>query len=557
MKKKSLSMANSNNSSNKNSSYLGNTKVKGSGDVIQWTEEMVKEWLKCKEDPIYFCEKYMKIVHVDKGLIPIEFRDYQKELVMSMVDNRYTMACMCRQSGKTTTYVAFCLWYILFNEFKLIGLLANKGGTARQILGRIQLAYENLPKWLQQGVVEYNKGSFELENGCKIIACSTSSSTARGYSFSVAIIDETAFVERWNEFSNSVMPTITSGQETKLILVSTPNGLNHFYKFYIDAIEGRNNYNLIECIWKDVPGRDEKWKEETISYMGGDRDKFAQEFENQFLGSSGTLIAGWKLKELVHQRPLVSRNGFDQFEVPEEGNTYVLISDVARGKGLDYSAIQIIDVTSMPYNQVAVFHSNMITPVNLTEVIYNMATAYNDAFVLVEINDIGAEVTDLLHFEYEYENLVFTETAGRAGKKVTGGFGKNVDMGIRTTKTVKNTGCSVFKMLIEQNQLRIHHFPTIHEISTFIQKGKSYQAEEGKHDDLVMCLVLFSWLSNQSFFKDLTEIHTLNQLRDKAEEMMEDLLPFGIIDNGVDHNRENQFIDSDGTVWSSSGVKLE
>lgn len=515
--------------------YNGNTNLKRKGTQVQFTADMVQEWIKCANDPIYFAEKYIKIVHVDHGLIPIVMYDYQKEIALAITNNRRVTVNTSRQAGKTTTAVAIILHYALFNDHKTVALLANKGDAAREILDRIKIAYEALPKWMQQGVEEWNKGSVEFENSCKIIAAATSSSAIRGKSISFLYIDETAFVENWDEFFASVFPTVSSGNTTKILFTSTPNGLNHFYKTCEGAKEvedgnvaGKNGYIYIEVPWYKVPGRDEKWKNETLAAMDFDLQKFSQEFECAFLGSSGTLIEGSKLKALVIKNPINEKDGLSQYVAPMEGHTYVAIVDVSRGKGLDYSAFSVIDVTKMPYRQVVSYRNNFVTPVDYAEIIHRVTTAYNSAFILVEVNDIGGQVSDILHFDFEVETLLFTESAGRTGKRISGGFGTNVDKGIRTTKSVKAVGCNILKLLIEQDQLIINDFNTINELSTFSRKGQSYEAESGCHDDLVMGLVLFSWLSDQTFFKDMTDINTLMKLRQKSEEeIMEDLIPFG------------------------------
>lgn len=508
--------------------YLGNTNIKGKGAEIQFTPEMIQEYLKCSKDPVYFAEKYIKIVHVDHGLIPIRMYDYQKEIAEAITHNRRVAVNTSRQAGKTTTAVAIILHYVLFNDHKTVALLANKGDAAREILDRIKIAYEALPKWMQQGVIEWNKGSVEFENGCKVIAGATSSSAIRGKSISFLYIDETAFVEGWDEFFASVFPTISSGNTTKILFTSTPKGLNHFYKTCEGAKEGRNGYIYIEVPWNKVPGRDEAWKQETLAAMDYDYEKFAQEFECAFLGSSGTLIEGSKLKALVYKEPIVKSSNIKMYEKPIEGHTYVCVADVSRGKGLDYSAFSVFDVTSMPYKQVCTFRDNMVTPIDYAEIIFRITKNYNEAHILVEINDIGDQVVDTLHFEFEVETLLYTETAGRAGKRISGGFGKNVDKGIRTTKSVKAIGCNMLKMLVEQEQLIVTDFETIKELSTFSRKGNSYEAESGCHDDMVMGLVLFSWLTDQAFFKDITDINTIMRLRQKSdEELMEDLTPFG------------------------------
>ena len=518
-----------------NDGYLGNQNLKRSDIPVEWTPDMLKEYMKCAEDPIYFAEKYIKIVHVDRGLIPIVLYDYQKEIINAITFNRRVAVATSRQAGKTTTAVAVILHYILFNNHKTAALLANKGDSAREILDRIQIAYEALPKWLQQGVVTWNKGSIELENGCKVIASASSSSAIRGRSISFLYIDETSFLENWDEFFTSVYPTISSGKTTKILLTSTPNGLNHYWSICKGAQEGKNGYIYIEVKWDRVPGRDEAWKEDTLAGMNYDMEKFAQEFEVAWLGSSGTLITGSKLKELSPETPITQSDGLTQYNRPEKDRVYALIVDVSRGKGLDYSAFSIIDITKMPYRQVCVFRDNFIGPADYATVVHNVAKLYNEAYVLVEVNDIGAQVSDILYLDYGYENLVFTENAGRSGKRVSGGFGKNVDRGIRTTKSVKAVGCSVLKMLIEQNQLIVQDFHTIQELSRFSRKGSSYEAESGAHDDLVMGLVLFAWLSDQSYFRDLTDINTMAALREKTEEQIEEeLLPFGFIIDGHD-----------------------
>jgi hypothetical protein len=436
-------------------------------------------------------------------------------------------------SHNSTTTCGFILWYILFNSEKVVALLANKGETAREILGKIQLAYQHLPKWLQQGVVEWNKGSFVLENNSRVIASATSSDNIRGFSINLLFIDEAAFIENWDAFFTSVYPTISSGLSTKVVLVSTPNGLNHFYQIWHNAHEGKNGYKPIKVLWNDVPGRDQKWKNDTLASMNFDTEKFAQEYEVEFLGSSGTLIAGWKLKELVPQRPIQQKEGLTLYKHPVQHHVYTCIVDVSRGKGLDYSAFSIIDVTSMPYEQVCVYRNNMVTPIDYASIVFQVAKSYNNAATLVEINDIGEQVSTSLHYDFEYDNILFTESAGRLGKRITTGFGANIDRGIMTTKIVKSVGCSILKLLIEQNQLVVNDFNTISELATFSKKGASYQAEPGKHDDMVMGLVLFAWLSDQSYFKDITDINTLARLREKSEEdVINDMLPFGFVDYG-------------------------
>ena len=439
------------------------------------------------------------------------------------------------------------LWFILFNDSQVVALMANKGDTAREILGRVQLAYQHLPKWMQQGVVEWNKGSFVLENNSRVIAAATSSDAIRGYSINLLFIDEAAFIENWDQFFTSTFPTISSGKETKIILVSTPNGLNHFHKIWVNAHkkdEEYNGYHPLLVTWNDVPGRDDEWKRQTLAAMNFDIERFQQEYEVEFMGSSGTLVAGWKLKELVHRRPIFEKDGLYKYKDPEKGKPYVLIADSSRGKMLDYSAFHVIDVSSMPYEQVCVFKSNTIAPYDYAGIINMIGRSYNSAAILLELNNtMGGEVSSAMHFDYEYENMIFTESAGRVGKRISiGGFGGAADKGIMTSKLVKATGCSMIKLLIEQNQIIIHDFNTISELATFSKKNASYEAEPGCHDDLVMGLVLFGWLSNQPYFKDFTNINTLSKLRDMSDDDLEEsMTPFGFIDNGSSDEEMGEF----------------
>lgn len=518
----------------KKTGYRGSL-VKRSGIQVEWTPEMVEEYMRCANDPIYFIETYMKLVHVDRGLVPFSLYPYQKEIIKTVVDSRNTIICTCRQAGKTSSIVGFACWYVLFNPDKNIALLANKASTAREILNRVQLAYQHIPKWLQQGVVELNKGSITLENNSRIIADATSSDAIRGWSFSVVIIDEAAHIDGWDDFFASVYPTISSGQTTKLIQISTPFGLNHFYKTWINAVEKRNDYKHIMVTWQEVPGRDEKWRQETLASMNFDKEKFAVEFENQFLGSSGTLIGGWKLKELVHRTPIAQNEGLYQYALPQKDRMYVLVSDVSEGKGLDYSTFQVIDITDMPYSQVAVYRNNWVTPGDFASIIHQTAVLYNRCPVLIENNGIGSVVSDAMFYEYDYDNSLSTVHAGRSGKRISSGFGPGAERGIRTTKNVKQQGCSLLKLLVEQNQLIINDANTIEELSTFSRKGQTYEAEQGCHDDLVMPLVLFGWMTDQPYFKEMTDINTIQKLRDQSEEdIIANLLPFGIIDDGHD-----------------------
>ena len=515
--------------------YLSNPNLKKIGINIEFTKEQIEEYIKCSKDPIYFVKNYMKIIHVDKGLIPFNLYEYQEKMINKFNDERFVITKMPRQSGKSTAVISFILHYILFNESKNVALLANKAELARELLDRLKKAYENLPIWLQQGITTWNKGSIELENGSKILATSTTGSAARGQSFSLVFLDEFAFVQHniANDFFKSVYPTISSGQETKMIIVSTPKGMNHFYKMWVEAEEKRSNFKPLAVDWWETPGRNAEWKQEQIANTS--EEDFNQEFACEFLGSTNTLVNVNILRNLAFVTPTFRKNGFDQFGEILPDHQYVVTVDTARGVGLDNSAFVVIDITSVPYRVVAKFKDSLISPILYPELIYNVATNYNEAFVLVEINDIGEQIANILHNDLEYENLFITNVKGRAGQVIGGGFSSNRQLGVRTTKQVKRIGCSTLKDLVEDNKIIIEDFDILEELSNFINKKDSYEADDGYHDDLVMCLVLFSWLIRQPYFKELTNSDIRERfLRDKEAMIEADLLPFGFKYDAVD-----------------------
>ena len=528
--------------------YLGNPNLKNVAQKINWTEDNLTEYMLCKEDSEHFIRNFVKIIHVDRGLVSFEMYDYQKDMVHTFNDNRFVICKMPRQTGKSTTIIAFLLHYVLFNENVNVAILANKGAVARELLSRLQLAYEHLPKWLQQGVVIWNKGNIELENGSKILASATSGSAVRGSSFNIIFLDEFAHVPSniAEQFFTSVYPTISSGESTKVLIVSTPLGMNMFYKMWADALEKRNNYVPVEVHWSEVPGRDEKWKQETIKNTS--EVQFTQEFECEFIGSTHTLINATKLRTMVFKTPIFSKNGLDVYEEPIKNALYCMVVDTAQGKEQDYSAISIFDISQIPYRQVAKYRSNQISPMLYPDIIFQIGKKYNMAWILLEVNDVGSQVAETLHYDLEYENIIVSSMKGRAGQQIGGGFSKNIQLGIRTSKQLKRIGCSTLKEMIESDKLIISDFDTISELTTFAVKNNSYEAEEGSNDDLAMTLVIFSWLVQQRYFKDLTDLDIRKKLADEQMRALEeDLLPFGIIDDG----REVQtFTDNSGTTWT-------
>jgi hypothetical protein len=529
--------------------YLGNPLLKKANTPIQFSQDQIVEFVKCKNDPVYFAKSYVQIVTLDHGLQPFRPYDFQEKLIKNFHNNRFNICKMPRQTGKSTTVVSYLLHYAIFNDNVNIAILANKASTARDLLNRLQTAYENLPKWLQQGILAWNKGSMELENGSKILAASTSASAVRGGSYNIIFLDEFAFVQNHlaDDFFASVYPTISSGQSTKVIIVSTPHGMNHFYRLWHDAERSKNEYVPTEVHWSEVPGRDAKWKEQTIANTS--EQQFKIEFECEFLGSVDTLIAPSKLKSLVYDAPIKQNKGLDVYENSNPDKDYVITVDVARGVGSDYSAFVVFDITTFPHKIVAKYRNNEIKPMLFPNIIYDVAKNYNSAFILCEVNDVGDQVAAIIQYDLEYQNLLMCSMRGRAGQIVGQGFsGKKTQLGIKMSKTVKKVGCLNLKTMIEEDKLIFNDYEIISELTTFIQKHNSFEAEEGCNDDLAMCLVIYAWLVSQDYFKELTEQDVRKRLYEEQKNQIEqDMAPFGFVLTGIE---DDPIVDADGDVWN-------
>ncbi|QCW22879.1 terminase DNA packaging enzyme large subunit [Synechococcus phage S-B05] len=534
-----------------NDVYLGNPLLKKANTPIEFTKEQIEEYIKCKDDPVYFAQNYVQIVTLDHGLQPFKTYEFQEKLINNFHNNRFNICKMPRQTGKSTTCVSYLLHYAIFNDSVNIGILANKATTARELLGRLATAYENLPKWMQQGILVWNKGNIELENGSKILAASTSASAVRGMSFNILFLDEFAFVPNHiaDAFFASVYPTITSGKSTKVIIVSTPHGMNHFYRMWHDAEKGKNEYIPTDVHWSEVPGRDEVWKEQTIKNTS--EQQFKIEFECEFLGSVDTLIAPSKLKTLVYDNPIKQSAGLDVHEEPKSDHDYVVTVDVARGVGEDYSAFIVADITTFPHKIVAKYRNNTIKPMLFPNIIWEIAKSYNNAFILCEVNDIGDQIAAILQYDLEYQNLLMCAMRGRAGQVVGQGFsGTKTQLGVKMSKTVKKVGALNLKTMIEENKLIFNDYEIISELTTFISKGNSFEAEEGCNDDLAMCLVIYAWLVAQDYFKELTDQDVRKRLYEEQKNQIEqDMAPFGFMNDGLD---EGSFVDTDGDRWSTA-----
>ncbi len=530
--------------------YKANPLLKQRGVQIDFTKEQVQEVIKCSQDPEYFLEHYIKVISLDDGIVPFIPYPFQRELVDSFHNNRFTICKLPRQSGKSVTVTAYLIHQALFRDNINVAILANKRETSFELMAKLQTSYENLPKWLQQGVLAWNKGSIELENGSRITASSTSSSAVRGFSYNIVMLDEFAFVPTnvAEDFFSSVYPTISSGKSTKVIIVSTPNGMNHFYKLWNDAEKNRNSYNAIEAHWSEVPGRDEVWKQETIANTS--EQQFQQEFECDFIGSAGTLIAGSKLKSLSYNDPLTSSGGLDIYEMPIPGHEYIMTVDVSRGLRLDYSAFLLFDITSYPHKLVGKYRNNEIKPMLYPEVIVQVAKQYNKSWILCEVNDIGDQVASIIFYDMEYENLLMTSMRGRAGQVLGHGFsGGKTQLGLKMAKAPKKLGCSNMKQMVESDKIIFNDFHLINELTTFVEKRESFSAEDGCHDDLVMCLVIYAWAVAQDYFREMTDQSVREELYEKDKDSLEeDMAPFGFIMDGSDDDR---IVDKkNGLVWN-------
>ena len=512
--------------------YNSNINLKAAGVDVQFTPEDIQEYIKCSQDPKYFIENYCYIVTLDHGLQLFKLYDCQKNKIDVIHNNRRVILMEGRQQGKTTTSAAYILWYTLFQANKTVAILANKAAAAREVLDRFQTMYEALPKWMQQGVIGWNKGDIELENGSKVFTAATGKSGIRGRSVNMLYVDEAAIIPNnvAEDFFTSVYPTISAGQTTKILLSSTPLGYNHFWRFWNDAENDRNGFVPLFIPYWEIPGRDETWAEEQRRMLG--ELKFNQEVLCNFLGSSLTLIRSDVIAKMSVGNPLLSKEGFDVYEKPQKGNTYACICDVAQGVGGDYSTIQVIDITESPFKEVAKYRDNKITPLLFPNMIHKIATDYNMAFVLIETNT-SDQVAQILHYELEYENILMV-SRGNGVQQVGGGFGGGKSqLGVSTDKRVKRIGCHNFKALVEEDKLIITDPDTISEISTFIEKRGSYEADEGYHDDLVMPLVLFGWLTTQPYFKELNNINMRKIMYEKQMRAIEEeMTPFGFYDDG-------------------------
>jgi len=520
--------------------FRSNPNLRPAKSVISMSEEMLAEYEKCSQDPVYFIKNYIKVIHPDRGLVLMELYEYQERMIMAYHTNKRVIFLTARQQGKTTVSAAYFVWYVIFNDMKSVAIMANKQATADEIMDRVRLAYENLPKWMQQGVETWNRRSIVLDNGSKIFGAATSASGTRGKTVNLLYLDEFAFVDNnmAEAFFTAVYPTITAGKESKVFMTSTPNGFNHFYKFWNEAERGLNGFFHLRVHWYETPGRDQEWYETQKSVLG--ELKAAQELDAEFLGSSRQLLTAATMSRLTYSTPTREHTndaykGLKVYADPIKTNSYVMTVDVSRGRHLDASAFIVWDVSQYPFTIAATFNNNEVSPMMYTNIIQRIARIYNEAYILVEINDVGAQVANDLYFEFEYENQFWTKSGDQLGKK-----GADPYPGIRTTKKTKRIGCANLKDMIEKNQILINDYEFVTQLSTFVQSDSgSYEADDGFHDDMVMCGVLFAWLLTQPWFRDLSDEDVRLKMYEKSIAAIEDdLVPFGFMNDGQ-YDEEN------------------
>ena len=527
----------------KNDGYLGNTLIKKAGVETQYTKEELAEYMKCSQDPIHFIENYTQIISLDEGMVKFKLRGYQEDLINFYDKNRFNVVLASRQSGKSITSCAYLLWFLLFHPEVTVAVLANKGAIAREMIARIVTMLESVPFFLQPGVKILNKGSIEFSNDSKVVAAATSSSSIRGMSINLLYLDEFAFVDDAETFYTATYPVITSGKDSKVIITSTANGVgNMFHKIYESAVHEQSEYKSFIINWYDVPGRDKEWKEMTIANTS--EAQFEQEYGNSFLGTGNTLINSNTLLGMRAVDPEWSKDNVSLYEKPVEGHNYVCTVDVAKGRGMDFSTFSIFDVTTKPFRQVCTFRDDMISPMLFPDIINKYARPFNEALVIIENNAEGGIVATQLHYDIEYPN-VFTQ-----------GQLKSEDIGISVNKKIKRIGCSTLKELLEEDRLSVIDRPTITELMTFVNKGNSFEADRGYHDDMVMNLVLFSWFITTDYFYHLTDTQVKDLLYAEQQKMIEDdLLPAGVF--GGQKPEETTFVDDEGDRWFSNSNDVE
>lgn len=529
--------------------FSNNPSLFGTNVKFPLSEKHIQEIYKCSTDIFYFIENYVQIFTLDNGWVVPKLRSYQKKLIQHYLDNRFSNVMMGRQSAKSTTTLLFILWKIIFFPDTTVGMAANKESMATENLSRLKDYFENLPIWLKVGVKAWNSTFITLDNGSKVYSAATSGNTFRGLGLSLLFVDEVAFIDCWDDFSKSVLPTISSGTKSQAIYTTTPKGLNHFYHMWTNGENGKSLFKNFRVEWWEVPGRDEAWKQEMLATLPGGEIEFAQEYACEFLGSSDTLINISSLKMLRYSEVYVRdifTFGFKRYEEVRECHQYIMTVDPAKD-GLDKFAVHVFDVSKFPFIQVASANLN-VNYLKMPGVLYEIGTYYNNAFIIIENNEgAGQSVVDKLYDNYEYENLY------RDPNKEYYGF--------RTTSTTRNQILSNLKIFLENNKIYLNDKDTIDQLFVFINRGGKYQADKGYHDDLVMALaILFAPFLHKNMYSDYQSfIASLEGEKEEIENL--NISTFGFFDAGTEEVREVRglvdILDDDYEEYSRFELKEE
>lgn len=539
---------------NKKIYYNNNQDVKNYNVNLHLTPSQVAEYRKCKKDPKYFIKNYVKIQDLERGFVYFDLYDFQNDMLDIFHTNRMSIFNCCRQIGKTTIVAGYILHYMIFNSEKSVAIVAHQRDQAKEILERIQRAFETLPLWIQPGVRTYNKTSMRFDNGSKVLAAASGSSSVRGKSFSLLYVDEMAFIDDIETFWEATYPTVASSFTSKVIITSTPNGMgNLFHQLWLKANHRdksqRSTFIPYQIDWTAVPRKDpdrklsneeyaKQWKQDQINNTS--EDAFKQEYMCLFLGSTNSLINGSTLSILDSSviPPIHSTaDGFMAYEEPKPQHIYVITIDTAHGTGGDSSAFSVFDVTNKPFRHVAKYKNNQVDSTFYASIVHYYAKNYNNAWTLCETNDIGILVAKILFEALEYEYIIMTNDTHK--------------IGIRMTSVVKNVGCVAMKNLVESNTLNIVDADTVYELSTFEKQNNSYAAALGKHDDLAMTLVIFGWLTRQNIFDEIINSDFRDNLSANYNSLLdEELSPLGFFGNAWNNDVEMpEFIKEGGELW--------
>ena len=472
--------------------YMNNPNLPAEGSVFEYTAPQIKQLQKAAKNLLYFAEQFFYIISLDEGRQKIKLHSVQKRALRKMRDNRFFILLASRQIGKTTMMTIYALWIACFNKDQKILIVANKEGTAIEIMQRIRMAYEELPNWLKPAVKEYGKTSVMLANGTRIGISTTTGTAARGQSVNVLILDELAFIEPHlvDEFWKSVYPIVSSSKRSKIFIASTANGTgNLFYRLYDAAEKGESNWASDKILWHEIPGRDDRWKKDTIASIGS-MEAFNQEFNCEFI-DSGESSLNEELYEKLIQGITEPKFNFDEgkyllWDEPVSDRIYIASVDTSEGIGADSSVIQIFDYTDLTnIRQVATYCSNMISPVNFTEKVHEILQHWGNPLVCIERNNCGAQIVDNLRKNHQYENIVSwgSSTAGRA---------KN-QLGIIAHTNTKHKGVTNMRYwLNELMAVQINDPMLVKELRDFIRyPNGTWAAKRGSgfHDDRVMALI--------------------------------------------------------------------